>query len=169
MARGGHRLAGWRLRPRIQFLHVGYFRRPVRRLHGRRRPARGPARPGGSGAARGADLRYNMEISLTEAYSGKTAQIRVPTSVSLRNLQGFRRQARHQPEDLHHLQGRRCCTFAIRILHGRARLPHLPGPRPGYFRSLQHLRRPGPRHQGAQPLGQHSARRGRRHPHQACQ
>ena len=37
---------------------------------------------GGSGAARGADLRYNMEISLTEAYSGKTAQIRVPASVS---------------------------------------------------------------------------------------
>src|SRR5947207_8821533 len=35
-----------------------------------------------SGRERGADLRYNMEISLEEAYSGKTAQLRIPTSVS---------------------------------------------------------------------------------------
>jgi molecular chaperone DnaJ len=42
---------------------------------------RGGARRGGTGAQRGSDLRYNMEISLTEAYSGKTAQIRVPSSV----------------------------------------------------------------------------------------
>jgi molecular chaperone DnaJ len=40
------------------------------------------ARRGGTGAQRGSDLRYNMEISLTEAYSGKTAQIRVPSSIS---------------------------------------------------------------------------------------
>ncbi|MDQ4061457.1 MAG: molecular chaperone DnaJ, partial [Pseudomonadota bacterium] len=33
------------------------------------------------GRERGADLRYNMEITLEEAYAGKTAQIRVPTSV----------------------------------------------------------------------------------------
>ena len=31
-------------------------------------------------AARGADLRYNMQISLEDAYKGKEAQIRVPTS-----------------------------------------------------------------------------------------
>ncbi len=36
----------------------------------------------GGEAARGSDLRYNMEISLEEAYSGKTAQIQVPTSVA---------------------------------------------------------------------------------------
>jgi len=35
-----------------------------------------------SGRERGADLRYNMEIGLAEAYVGKTAQIRVPTSVA---------------------------------------------------------------------------------------
>jgi molecular chaperone DnaJ len=34
------------------------------------------------GRERGADLRYNMEISLEEAFSGKTAQIRVPTSIT---------------------------------------------------------------------------------------
>ena len=42
---------------------------------------RGQGRRGGGGAARGADLRYNMEINLTEAFTGKTAQIRVPSSV----------------------------------------------------------------------------------------
>src|SRR5919201_2614543 len=33
-----------------------------------------------SGRERGADLRYNMEITLAEAFAGKTAQIRIPTS-----------------------------------------------------------------------------------------
>ncbi len=50
---------------------------------GRRSGARG-----GNGAARGADLRYNMEISLTEAFTGKTAQIRVPSSVSCDTCSG---------------------------------------------------------------------------------
>ncbi len=35
-----------------------------------------------SARERGADLRYNMEITLAEAFEGKTAQIRVPTSVT---------------------------------------------------------------------------------------
>lgn len=35
-----------------------------------------------SSRERGGDLRYNMEISLAEAYSGKTAEIRVPSSVT---------------------------------------------------------------------------------------
>ncbi len=35
-----------------------------------------------SGRERGADLRYNMEITLAEAFEGKAAQIRVPTSVT---------------------------------------------------------------------------------------
>jgi molecular chaperone DnaJ len=34
-----------------------------------------------SARERGADLRYNMEITLPEAYEGKAAQIQVPTSV----------------------------------------------------------------------------------------
>ena len=42
---------------------------------------RGGRRSSG-GRERGADLRYNMEISLEESYSGKTAQIRVPTSIT---------------------------------------------------------------------------------------
>jgi molecular chaperone DnaJ len=41
----------------------------------------GAARGRGSGRERGADLRYNMEIGLQEAFVGKNAQIRIPTSV----------------------------------------------------------------------------------------
>ena len=42
----------------------------------------GRARRGSGGRERGADLRYNMEISLEEAFAGKTAQIHVPTSIT---------------------------------------------------------------------------------------
>ncbi|MCK4276626.1 MAG: molecular chaperone DnaJ, partial [Phycisphaerae bacterium] len=41
-----------------------------------------------SGRERGADLRYNMEIELAEAYEGKTAQICVPTSVTCDSCEG---------------------------------------------------------------------------------
>lgn len=36
---------------------------------------------GSGGRERGADLRYNMEISLEEAYTGKSVEIEVPTSI----------------------------------------------------------------------------------------
>ena len=41
-----------------------------------------------SSRERGADLRYNMEITLAEAYQGKTAQIRVPTSITCESCSG---------------------------------------------------------------------------------
>jgi molecular chaperone DnaJ len=41
-----------------------------------------------SGRERGADLRYNMEISLEDAYSGKVAQVRIPTSVTCEACSG---------------------------------------------------------------------------------
>ncbi len=40
------------------------------------------------GAQRGADLRYNMEVSLIDAFKGKTAQIKVPTSVTCKTCNG---------------------------------------------------------------------------------
>jgi len=43
---------------------------------------------GGQGRQRGADLRYNMEISLEEAFAGKQATIRVPTSVQCDECHG---------------------------------------------------------------------------------
>ncbi|MDR3407484.1 MAG: molecular chaperone DnaJ [Methylovirgula sp.] len=37
---------------------------------------------GNSGATRGSDLRYNLEITLEEAFAGKTANLTLPTSVA---------------------------------------------------------------------------------------
>ncbi len=48
----------------------------------------GRQRRSSGGRERGADLRYNMEISLEEAFKGKTAQIRVPTTVSCEECSG---------------------------------------------------------------------------------
>jgi molecular chaperone DnaJ len=49
------------------------------------------------GRERGADLRYNMEISLEEAFTGKTAQIHVPTSVSCDDCSGTGAKPGTQP------------------------------------------------------------------------
>lgn len=40
------------------------------------------------GRERGADLRYNMEISLEEAFSGRTAEISVPTAITCETCSG---------------------------------------------------------------------------------
>jgi molecular chaperone DnaJ len=42
----------------------------------------GGRRRGPGGRERGADLRYNMDITLEEAFHGKAAQLRIPTTVS---------------------------------------------------------------------------------------
>jgi molecular chaperone DnaJ len=60
----------------------------------------GGARRGGrgSGRERGADLRYNMELSLEEAYGGKNAQIRIPTSVICEPCSGGGAQSGTKPK-----------------------------------------------------------------------
>jgi molecular chaperone DnaJ len=50
-----------------------------------------------SGRERGADLRYNLEITLGEAYLGKTAQIRVPASVACEMCGGSGAKAGTKP------------------------------------------------------------------------
>ncbi|MDQ0997541.1 molecular chaperone DnaJ [Phyllobacterium ifriqiyense] len=49
------------------------------------------------GRERGADLRYNMEITLEEAYAGKTAQIHVPTSITCDECSGSGAKPGTQP------------------------------------------------------------------------
>src|SRR5262249_52350828 len=56
------------------------------------------ARGRSSGRERGADLRYNMEISLHEAFTGKTAQIRIPTSVTCEACAGSGAKAGTKPK-----------------------------------------------------------------------
>src|ERR1041385_6437984 len=58
----------------------------------------GGRRGRGGGRERGADLRYNMEITLEEAYTGKTAQIRIPTSVTCEACSGNGAKAGSKPK-----------------------------------------------------------------------
>jgi molecular chaperone DnaJ len=60
----------------------------------------GGRRGGGreQGRERGSDLRYNMEISLEEAFAGKTAQIRIPTSVACEVCSGTGAKAGTKPK-----------------------------------------------------------------------
>jgi molecular chaperone DnaJ len=51
-----------------------------------------------SGRERGADLRYNMEISLEEAYRGKTASLKIPTSVTCDVCTGSGAKAGSKPK-----------------------------------------------------------------------
>ena len=62
------------------------------------------------GRERGSDLRYNMEIDLEEAFSGKTATIKIPTSVACEACSGSGAKAGSKPKT--------CPTCAG---HGRVR------------------------------------------------
>lgn len=58
----------------------------------------GGRRGGGQGRERGSDLRYNMEITLEEAFEGKAAQIRIPTSVACEVCSGTGAKAGTKPK-----------------------------------------------------------------------
>ena len=120
-----------------------------------------------SGRERGADLRYNMEITLSEAYEGKTAQIRVPTSVTCDACSGSGAKAGTSPTSCRTCGGigkvrasqgfftieRTCPTC-----QGRGETIETPCP------SCSRRR---PRHARADALGHHTRRGRGRHPHQA--
>jgi molecular chaperone DnaJ len=73
----------------------------------------GGGRGRGTRAERGADLRYNMEISLEEAFAGKTAQVRIPTSVACEACSGVGAKAGTKPKACPH------CGGAGRIRHAQ--------------------------------------------------
>ncbi len=56
--------------------------------------------------ARGQDLRYNMEISLEEAFSGKQATIRVPTAVACGSCDGSGAEGGSEPTQCPTCNGR---------------------------------------------------------------
>jgi len=64
---------------------------------------------GGRGRERGADLRYNMEITLEEAFSGKDATINLPTTVVCETCSGSGAKPGTQPTTC------RTCTGSGRI------------------------------------------------------
>jgi molecular chaperone DnaJ len=50
------------------------------------------------GRERGADLRYNMEITLEDAFRGKTAQVNIPTSITCEACSGSGAKAGSKPK-----------------------------------------------------------------------
>ena len=59
----------------------------------------------GNGRERGSDLRYNMEITLEDAFGGKTAQIRIPTSVTCETCSGTGAKPGTKPKACQHCGG----------------------------------------------------------------
>ena len=80
----------------------------------------------GSGRERGADLRFNMEIKLEEAYEGKTAQIRLPTSVTCEACSGTGAKAGSHPKTCASCDGhgrvRAARQDGLRVLRDRSEL-----------------------------------------------
>ncbi len=68
---------------------------------------------GGTGRGRGSDLRYNMEISLEEAFAGKNAEIHIPTSVVCETCTGTGAKPGTQPKAC------RTCGGAGKIRHAQ--------------------------------------------------
>jgi molecular chaperone DnaJ len=97
----------------------------------------GARRARGSGRERGADLRYNMEISLEEAFVGKTAQIRIPTSVTCEACSGMGAKAGTKPKTcatcnghgkIRHAQGFFTLERTCPACHGRGQVIENPCP-----------------------------------------
>ena len=65
---------------------------------GGRRGGGGAGQRTRSGRERGADLRYNLDITLADAYAGKTAEIIVPSSVSCETCSGTGAKAGSKPK-----------------------------------------------------------------------
>ena len=80
-----------------------------------------------------------MEISLEEAFDGKTAQIRIPTSVTCEACSGTGAKAGTKPKTCATCGGAGQDPPCAGLLHARAHLSGLPGPRPGDRRSLSVL------------------------------
>jgi molecular chaperone DnaJ len=89
------------------------------------------ARGRGSGRERGSDLRYNMEITLDEAFTGKTAQFRIPTSVTCEACSGSGAKAGTKPKPcstcggagkIRHAQGFFTLERTCPTCHGRGQV-----------------------------------------------
>jgi molecular chaperone DnaJ len=68
---------------------------------------------GQGGRERGADLRYNMEITLEDAFGGKAAEIRIPTSVTCETCSGSGAKSGSKPKACPH------CGGAGRVRHAQ--------------------------------------------------
>src|SRR3981081_3228539 len=85
----------------------------------------------GGGRERGADLRYNMEITLEEAFIGKTAQIEIPVSVTCESCSGTGAKAGTKPKTCSTCGGAGRVRQAQGFFTLERTCPGRPGPRRG--------------------------------------
>ena len=97
----------------------------------------GAGRQRGTGRERGADLRFNMEISLEDAFKGKTAQVRLPTSVTCEVCSGTGAKTGTKPKTcatcggqgkIRHAQGFFTLERTCGACHGRGQVIEHPCP-----------------------------------------
>jgi molecular chaperone DnaJ len=97
----------------------------------------GGARQRGTGRERGADLRFNMEITLEDAFNGKTAQVRLPTSVTCEVCSGTGAKTGTKPKacatcggmgKIRHAQGFFTLERTCGACHGRGQVIENPCP-----------------------------------------
>jgi molecular chaperone DnaJ len=97
----------------------------------------GGRRGRGTGRERGADLRYNMELTLEEAFGGKSAQIRIPTSVTCETCSGTGAKSGTKPKicatcagqgKVRHAQGFFTLERTCPSCHGRGQVIESPCP-----------------------------------------
>ena len=92
-----------------------------------------------SSAQRGADLRYDLEISLEEAATGKDQKLQIPQIGKMRSLRRQRRGKRHDRRNLHHLRRKRTDALSAGVFLGDANLSELCGQRSDHQKSVQKL------------------------------
>ena len=151
---------GARLRRRLRHDLLRHLRRSVR--HGR------PARPRLAAASAAPTCATIWKSRCEEAYRGQDRADPHSDLGHLRGLLRHRRQARHQAEGLPDVRRPGQGPPRAGLLHARAHLPELPGPRPGDRRARARRARGSGRVTRERTLvGEHSAGRRGRHPHPA--
>ena len=113
---------------------------------------------------RGADLRYNLEITLEEAFHGKNAQLRVNAAVACDGCGGTGAEAGTKPEQCPTCQGagKMRAQQGFFTIERTCRIARVRPLRPQSLQSLPRLR---PCAEGTHAVGHHSGRRRRRHAH----
>ena len=119
----------------------------------------GRSRGRSGGRERGSDLRYNLEITLEEAYKGKTATVKMPISVACDHCTGSGAKPGSKPSHLHDLRGPGPRAGPAGLLRHRADLSGLRRPWRGHRQSLPGLRRHRTRYARTCPVGQRAGRR----------
>ena len=116
---------------------------------------------------RGADLRYNLEITLEEAARGTDTRIRIPAMEECETCKGTRGESRDAAHHLHDMQWARPGADAAGLFLDPANVPALSRDRQDDCESVSALQRHRASEETQDALGQDSVGCGRRRSHPA--